>query len=137
MKNLPKIQIALRSGSLLFAWLVALGWFFVKLPDAYKMSWRENAAWFVITVAIVILYSLPPKLLCRSSFSKRLALSFYCGVVVGFLVVSFWLIPKLFGTSPEFGISRTWGRVIALFVTLCALSGPIDLLLNRRIKNEV
>jgi hypothetical protein len=131
MKKLSRIQIALRCGSLLVAWLVALGWFFVALPDAYRMTWRENVVWFAIAVAVVILYSLPPNVLCRNLFTMRLAFVLYCGVVVGCVVGGLWLVFKLFGTSPEFGSSRTWGIFLALFMTLCALSGPVGLLLHR------
>jgi hypothetical protein len=136
MKDLPRIRIVLRFASLLFGWLFALLVLCFNLSDLTTAPWRCTA-WFASAVVIVILYSLTPNVFCKSSFSKRLALSLYCGVVVGFVVVSLWLISKLgtglmlFGGTYKFGSSRTWGIVGALFMTLCALSGPVGLLLHK------
>jgi hypothetical protein len=131
MKNLSAIHAVLRFASGSFGCLYIL----LVLCFLSLMSWRY-AAWLVSAVAVAILYSLPPKVLCRSSFTIRLAFMLFCAVIIGFIAVSFFAVSKL-GTGPvllggteEFGSSRNWGIGIAIFMTLCALAGPINLLLN-------
>ena len=119
---------------------LAFGWYFLLIVLCFisKMSW-SYAVWLVSAVAITVLYTLPPKVLCRDSFPVRLVLILYCCAIAGFIAVSIVAVSKL-GTGPVLlhardpvGSSRNWGIAIAVIMTLCAITGPIHLLVSRKI----
>jgi hypothetical protein len=134
MRNL---QIAFRFAGMLFAWFCLL----MVLCFISLLSWRYIAC-LLIAIAVVILYSIQPKVLCRNPFIIRLAFILYLSVIVGFIAVSFFVVshldmgPVLLGGTDAIGSSRYWGIGIAIFMTLCAISGPVGLFLYKRKNKE-
>jgi hypothetical protein len=133
MRKLYILQNVLRLASLLFAWLCVM----TILCFISLMSWQYI---FVLLIAIgnLILYSIQPKVFCNNSIIFRLILIFYLSIIAGFIFTSCFAISQL-GSGPvllhgtqEFGSSRNWGIGIAIFMTLCAICGPINLLLTKK-----
>jgi hypothetical protein len=137
MTSLSRLRVVLHCGRLVFAWLCAL----IMLCFVSLMSW-PYLIWLIGTLGVVTLYAFPPRVFCRSYSLKRMALGLYCGAILAFVSASFWAV-SVSGTGPlllwgvyAFGSSRVWEVGVFLFMALCSLSGPVELLLHSPGKSE-